>query len=109
MNLLTRIGKFLRLTLTTIQSKRQCSLSCHVNWNTDKLSVAYVSFPVLVATYSKLQMTKTTSFVQVYNTCIPHEPAMGKHEYTTSVGKFVVPMSTICGYLWPNLCSLVLF
>ena len=52
-------------------------------------------------------MTKTvvkTSSVQVYNCCIPHEPAMGKHEYTTSSGKFmyvytkqkeIVPMSTI--------------
>ena len=37
-------------------------------------------------------MAKTvdkTSFVQVYNTCIPHESAMGKHEYTTSAGKFM--------------------
>ena len=50
MSLLTRIGKFLRPMLTTIQSKRHCSLSCHVNWNTHKLSVAYVSFPALVAT-----------------------------------------------------------
>ena len=35
--------------LTTI-CKRRGFLSCHVNWNTHKLSVAYVPFPVLVAT-----------------------------------------------------------
>ena len=37
-------------------------------------------------------MAKTvdkTYFVQIYNTCIPHEPDMSKHEYTTSAGKFV--------------------
>ena len=64
--------------------------------------------------YSKLQMAKTvdkTYFVQIYNTCIPHEPAMSKykaHEYTTSVRQFIneyttqkgiVPMSTICGQI----------
>ena len=59
-------------------------------------------------------MAKTvdkTYFVQIYNTCIPHEPDMSKHEYTTSAGKFVngytkqmgiIPTSTICGqiYIW---------
>ena len=42
--------------------------------------------------YSKLQLAKAvdrTYFVQVYNTCIPHEPAIGKHEYPTSTQKFV--------------------
>ena len=62
--------------------------------------------------HSKLQMAKTvdkTSFVQIYNTCIPRVPAMSKHEYTTSAGKFVngytkqksiVPISTICGQIY---------
>ena len=36
--------------LTTILCKRHGFLSCHVNWNTHKLSVAYVPFPALVAT-----------------------------------------------------------
>ena len=68
--------------------------------------------------YSKLQMAKTvdkTYFVQIYNTCIPHEPGMSKHEYTTSAGQFVngytkqksnVPMSTICGQIYTVLYHL---
>ena len=60
-------------------------------------------------------MAKTvdkTSFVQVHNTYIPHKPAMGKHEYTTSAGRFmyvytklkgIVPMSTICGLIYTVL------
>ena len=49
MNLLTRTGKF-SPKLSTIESKRHCSLSCHVKWKTHKLSVTYVSFPALIAT-----------------------------------------------------------
>jgi len=50
-------------------------------------------------------MAKTVDKISFDNTCIPHEPAMGKHEYTKSSGKFanvytkqkdIVPMSTIC-------------
>ena len=72
------LGSILRLKLGIIHSKSHCSLSCHVNWKTYKLSVAYVPIPALqllqLLQYSKLQMAKTmgkTSFVQVYNTCIP--------------------------------------
>ena len=50
MNLLLGLGSFHIPKLSTIQSKRHCSLSCHVNWKTHKLSVAYVSFPAIVAT-----------------------------------------------------------
>ena len=50
MNLLLGLGGLLRPNLSTIQSKRHCSLSCHVNWKTHKLSVTYVPFPAIVAT-----------------------------------------------------------
>ena len=68
--------------LSTIKNKQQC---CHVNCKTRKLSFAYVPFPVLVATsivvVLQAPVTKAvvkTIFVQVYNTCVHHEPAMGK-------------------------------
>ena len=50
MNLLLGLGSLLRPKLSTVESKRHCSLSCCVNCKTHKLSVAYVSFPALVAT-----------------------------------------------------------
>ena len=94
----------------------------YVNCKNHKLSVVCVPFPALVTTsivtYSKLQMAKTVdknSFVQIYNTCIPHVPAMGKHEYTKSSGKFVnvytkqkdiVPISTISDWIYTVLYSL---
>ena len=46
---------------------------------------------------------------------IPHEPAMDKHEYTTSPAKFMYVYTitkehcSYVNYLWPNIHSLVLF
>ena len=66
-----------------------------MNCKTHELSVTYVSYPSIVATSIVAvlqapddQAVDKAPCVQVYNTCIPYEPAMSKykaHEYTTSV------------------------
>ena len=83
--LLGLTGKFFWPMLSTIQSKQHC---CHVNCKTHKLFwPIYHSQPLQeLLQYSKLQMAKTVvkiSFVQVYNSYIHHEPAMGKQLQST--------------------------
>ena len=50
MNLPLGMGSLLRPKLSTIQSKRHCSFILSCELETHKLSVTYVSFPVIVAT-----------------------------------------------------------
>ena len=64
-------------------TKQTALLSCEL-CKTHKLSFAYVPFPAIVATsivvVLQAPVTKAvvkTIFVQVYNTCVHHEPAMG--------------------------------
>ena len=73
---------FLRPMLSTVQSKQHC---CHVNCKTHKLSATYVPLPGLVATSIVVVLQTSdgkgsveTFFVQVHNTYIHHQPAMGK-------------------------------